>query len=231
VAKQFALETLLEERQEKRTGTGVFLGTVHSVKGMEFPHVFLLDDGWHQGNLEEERRLFYVGMTRAEKSLYLFSVDPCTSPHIPLGQESRFLYAQNAPKEEIKGFSREVTVTILGMADLFLDYPGRFPRSHPIHQDLAALKTGEKVTLEKGKQRLFVVNRGGKTIAALSRKASEKWHNRLDTIISAKVLGIVKREKNETSDPNATAPKVILWELPVVEILHHVVCPRKASER
>jgi len=67
-----------------------------------------------------------------------------------------------------------------------------------------------------------VVNRGGKTVAALSRKASEKWHHRLDTIISAKVLGIVKREKNETSDPNAAAPKVTFWELPVVEILHHV---------
>jgi len=92
-----------------------------------------------------------------------------------------------------------------------------------INRDIAALKTGEKVTLDKEKQRLYVVNRGGKTIAVLSRKASEKWHNRLDTIISAKVLGIVKREKKETSDPNATASKVIFRELPVVEILHHVV--------
>ena len=85
VAKQFALETLLEERQEKRTGTGVFLGTVHSVKGMEFPHVFLLDDGWHQGNLEEERRLFYVGMTRAESPQSDLLGTPCGGDSSPCG--------------------------------------------------------------------------------------------------------------------------------------------------
>lgn len=58
--------------------------TVHSAKGTEFPVVIMI--GLEQGNfpiisgeqteaeLEEERRLFYVGMTRAMKHLYLISV-------------------------------------------------------------------------------------------------------------------------------------------------------------
>ena len=59
----------------------VQLMTLHSAKGLEFPLVFLcgLEDGLfpHQrsiqdiGGLEEERRLCYVGATRAMKQLYL----------------------------------------------------------------------------------------------------------------------------------------------------------------
>ena len=57
------------------------LMTVHSAKGMEFPVVFItgLEEGLfphsqsldNQFDLEEERRLFYVGMTRAMNRLYL----------------------------------------------------------------------------------------------------------------------------------------------------------------
>ncbi|MDR1057448.1 MAG: DNA helicase II [Coxiellaceae bacterium] len=59
----------------------VKLMTLHSAKGLEFPVVFLcgMEEGLFphamsmkdQGNLEEERRLCYVGMTRAKQKLYL----------------------------------------------------------------------------------------------------------------------------------------------------------------
>jgi len=61
----------------------ITLMTLHTAKGLEFPMVFImgLEDGLFphsrsigDGNqLEEERRLFYVGMTRAEEKLYLSS--------------------------------------------------------------------------------------------------------------------------------------------------------------
>jgi len=61
----------------------VILMTMHSAKGLEFPVVFLpgmedgLFPGWRaldkQDGIEEERRLCYVGMTRAMKKLYLLS--------------------------------------------------------------------------------------------------------------------------------------------------------------
>jgi DNA helicase II / ATP-dependent DNA helicase PcrA len=68
------------------TGSGVRLMTVHAAKGLEFPNVFIagLEQGLfphdHMGahshesgtrKIEEERRLFYVAMTRAGKRLFL----------------------------------------------------------------------------------------------------------------------------------------------------------------
>jgi len=67
-----------EDKDKKRNA--VTLMTMHSCKGLEFPHVFVC--GVEEGNIphahsieadtvEEERRLFYVAMTRAMKRLFL----------------------------------------------------------------------------------------------------------------------------------------------------------------
>src|SRR5690606_23740334 len=73
-----------------RMKKGVTLSTIHSAKGLEFERVYMIDlidgefptatsiDEFNRGKiqqLEEERRLFYVGMTRAKRHLTLITLD------------------------------------------------------------------------------------------------------------------------------------------------------------
>jgi DNA helicase II / ATP-dependent DNA helicase PcrA len=77
--EEVTLDTEREEEKETQ-GDAVTLITMHSCKGLEFPHVFVvgLEDGLlphsrstDEGTLDEERRLFYVAITRAQESLRL----------------------------------------------------------------------------------------------------------------------------------------------------------------
>lgn len=75
--------TLFTEKESKKDKESVVLSTVHQVKGLEFEVVFIIameDDLFPNyrsklelERLEEERRLFYVAITRAKKELYITS--------------------------------------------------------------------------------------------------------------------------------------------------------------
>lgn len=81
---------LVNETEEESADNSVKIATIHSVKGLEFKSIFIcgLDDGifpmarafTEPKELEEERRLMYVAITRAEERLYLTRA------------KSRFLY-------------------------------------------------------------------------------------------------------------------------------------------
>ena len=92
--------------------------TLHSAKGLEFPVVFLvgMEEGIFPGyksigeqkELEEERRLCYVGVTRAKENLFLTNSKQRTTfgstTHNP---PSRFL--QEIPKELLDGYDDAIS--------------------------------------------------------------------------------------------------------------------------
>ena len=102
IAEWLQTVTLLRNENEERTVTGVSLMTLHLAKGLEFPRVYLvgLEDGLlpHHNSLqsdeliEEERRLLYVGITRAKTKLSIsYAHSRRSFDRIVMNDPSRFL--------------------------------------------------------------------------------------------------------------------------------------------
>ncbi len=119
VLNKILLMDILERSAEEKTPDAVQLMTLHAAKGLEFPNVFLVGmeedilphkNSIEQESIEEERRLCYVGMTRAQKTLTLTLAKQRKrfgdkSDCIP----SRFL--EELPKEDVvwEGNDQEIT--------------------------------------------------------------------------------------------------------------------------
>ncbi len=107
-----------QDKGEKRRGLTVM--TLHSAKGLEFPHVFLVgveedllphrrSAAEGDSGIEEERRLFYVGITRARQSLTITQAG------------TRFLYGEPRPRQPSR-FLEEVFAT--GLLEREIPSPG-----------------------------------------------------------------------------------------------------------
>jgi len=80
ITKLILRDLLERQEQDDENADSVQLMTLHAAKGLEFPHVYMIGveeemlphrNSIEDGNIEEERRLCYVGITRARKTLAL----------------------------------------------------------------------------------------------------------------------------------------------------------------
>lgn len=215
----YLYEILGDQRHSGNLGNGIFLSTVHSVKGMEFKHIFILTDNWKQqkgADLEEERRLFYVAMSRARESLHLFSLLHKNNPHTSILTGEEIFRKTIHPEEEKK--LPHLRYEILGMKELYIDYGGAKAPSHPIHKELRKLQPGDTLQLEERNKQLELISRGI-PVARLSKSTARHWQSRLQLIKAAKIIALTVRHRTDIQDDAfVNRCRMESWELPIVEL-------------
>jgi len=119
MVNHLSLMDIIERQDEEQGGDRVVLMTLHAAKGLEFPHVFLVGMEEellpHRGSIEEdniaeERRLAYVGLTRAQQTLVM----TCAERRRRAGElvrcePSRFL--QELPPDDLRWEGRGTTLS------------------------------------------------------------------------------------------------------------------------
>ncbi len=219
--EEYLYETLADHHRSRHLSNGVFLSTVHSIKGLEFDHVFVLGGSWRAKSgpeLEEERRLFYVAMTRAREMLHLLEIDEANNQHTQQ-LAGDFLFKRRVqPTVNKKLMSKRYH--ILGMKDLYLGYAGNFPDNHRVHEALLQCSAGDHLRTVALEEHIYLVNDNDITIGRLSKAAKDIWLSKLATIQEVKVLAMVRWGKEDITEKEYIDQcKCESWEVPVCELV------------
>jgi len=216
-------EALAEQRREKTLGRGVFLNTVHGAKGLEFEHVFILDSHWHmppqRQKQEEERRLLYVGMTRAKETLCLLELDTNGNPFIRALSGDNFLRRPAPSGDSNHSLSLSRRYHILGLSDLYLGYAGTFAPEHPIHTHLSQTGPGDLLHFIPTGDTIGVHDVTGCCIARLSNAGCSTWSDNLNQIIEVRILGMVRWSADDSREAYRHLARTPFWELPLMEVV------------
>ena len=218
--EHYLYESLADQHRGRNLENGIFLSTVHSIKGMEFDHVFVLDGNWQRKRgqeMEEERRLYYVAMSRARETLQLFAVKNSHNPHVELLAGDFLLTREVTPSCKLP--QQAPRYELLAMKDLFIDFAGMKKENHPTSRAIEKLATGSRLKIGRENSFLHLLNQEGIPVARLSKTAQARWQDRIDTIKEITVIALVRRCRTDIKDQEFQARcQRDSWEVPVVEL-------------
>ncbi|MDR2364513.1 MAG: ATP-dependent helicase [Zoogloeaceae bacterium] len=183
----------------------------HRAKGLEFDHILILDGGgWTTCN-DEERRVYYVAMTRARQTLTL--CETVGRPHPFIGDTDNLpLRTRPRPSTKIEGQTCLPRTHTCNQEEIVLSWPGGFAAAAPIHRAIAALEIGDALTLQprnNGRSGWELADADGTVVGHMS----SRFQLPEGKIIAVRVAAILVRRAR----PNENS-RVRCWELVLPEI-------------
>ena len=150
---------------------GLLLVTAHSAKGCEFDDVVVLDGGWSRSGeekLDDVRRLYYVAMTRARRSLTLMRRTGARHPLLDGVSDGAFLFRRQKTGDLDISECRKI-YRYLTRNDVFLSYAGYLADGCQSLRAIENIAAGDEILLELTPGKRIIKNKAGIDIGELAK--------------------------------------------------------------
>lgn len=210
-------------REVRRRQSGIILLTAHRAKGLEFDHVAVLDGAWDRcdrnDDRESPRRLYYVAMTRARKTLMLAQFNGKHALLSNLPNDSAILHRQSSAMTLL---SPELLLRYVrvGFKEVDLGYAGRFLQDHQIHKVISKVKTGDAIQLKHNNDRWYLLDNEGNEIGRFSRAFAPPANMRF---VRGTIMAIVSRTIEDSDPEYRVNVKCKRWEVVLPEIVYETL--------
>ncbi|MHB8908645.1 MAG: RecQ family ATP-dependent DNA helicase [Syntrophales bacterium] len=214
------IEWLVEwGREVRRRQTGLMLLTAHRAKGLEFDHVAVLDGPWGKVGQNEDkdaaRRLYYVAMTRARKTLTLARFDSGHALLDSLPRDASILHREPThlpvPAPELMRHYQRLTPR-----DVDLGFAGRYKSGHIVHQAITSLTANDPLHLRQQKGCWELLDDKERTVGRLSQAFT---HPEDMTCIEAHVESIINRRREDCETEYRDHVRCEQWEVIIPELI------------
>ena len=204
---------------------GLTLVTAHSAKGLEFDHVVVLNDAWEprpNENPDEQRRLFYVAMTRARCSLCLLEgVD--AHPFLPK-ETMPSLLRRPAVIPHVLPMATERLYRTASLKEVNIGFGGRLSEGSEWYRALQAVQTGDSIRLAHHQTNNWsgwrLHDQSGAVIGTMARAFNPPEGYVCD---QARIAWLVSRRHEEAQAADYAAPVREEWHVAVPEFVFRPV--------
>lgn len=214
------LEWLAEwGREVRRRQSGLLLLSAHRAKGLEFDDVVILDGGWDRHSANEDRdaarRLYYVAMTRARRSLALLTMGNSHPIIDGVNDPSMLVRSRSQIQIDVSDCMKLYQTPELSEVDL--GFAGRLSDKNPSLNAINELQVGDPVELIEKGDRWQIVDQNGVVVGRLAKKFE---HPKGALFVEGSVFAIYTRYRSDASEEYQDRLKRDQWSVVIPELIY-----------
>ena len=203
-------------RQTRSKQRGLLLLVAHRSKGLEFDHVVILNGKWTEYSKEDDpdapRRLFYVAMTRAVKSLTILM----SGKHSFLTMESDSILIRSVFPDSQKTSLSVVKYQSPAIDSVDLSFAGRQSSRHKVHQAISSAKIGDSLSIDFQDSRYVLLNKNNDIIGRMKIDWQPPQGH---VLISGQIGAIINWRKSDNKENHIHNCKRDSWETILPELI------------